>query len=115
MYHLSASPGLNEKGTPAVQHERSLTGALMVYRLYDTGVPVRFKDLSIALLCTDVEKEKLLDLSGRTCYYVPNRHSDDVHGKVDGYRCLLVVDSAQNVDPGLDWWMTTVSITDNSL
>ncbi len=120
-----AFPGINTRSTPAVDVRRGLTGVAQIHTLRDTatGKIVQFKDLTLRFVATLEEHEALKALNGERCYYVPHMHDDDgadirhdsqATPEVQGYPVVAVIVEDPPLDAGLQYFLVTMQLTDNS-
>lgn len=118
-----AFPGINTKQTPAVDVRRGLTGVAQIHTLRDavTHKIVQFKDVTLRFVATPEEHAALLALNGERCYYVPHEHDDagtdithDALAQTQGYPVVAVIVEDPPLDAGLQYFLVTMQLTDNS-
>ena len=101
--------GLEKVYEPAMVTERSLTGALHIHRVMESGSPLVFSGYQYTLFLTMAEKDQIaLDL-GRVVYFMPHwRDEGDA-----GYRSVMLFKSmmnVKNIDPMLQYWIATIQL-----
>jgi hypothetical protein len=102
---------------------RGLTGVAQIHTLRDTVTHkiVQFKDLTLRFVATPEEHEALKALNGERCYYVPHEHDDagtdirhDALAQAQGYPVVAVIAEDPPLDAGLQYFLVTMQLTDNS-
>ncbi len=101
--------------------ERGVTGKLFTHRLMDTqGDPLSFNADAMTLMCTNAEKNAILTLMGKACYYIPLSHSaagDTAGHATDRINIVLAIKAGgvQNIDPACTYWKVGIEINDNEV
>jgi hypothetical protein len=115
-------PGINPKTAPAVEIRRGLTGVAQVHALRDgSNKIVQFKDVAVRFIATPAEHVALLGLNGAKCYYVPHEHDDagtniklTAAAAAQGYPVILVITEDPPLDAGMQYFLITAQLTDDS-
>lgn len=103
--------GLERVYEPMMAFERSLTGAMHVHRILESGsakVPVAFR---YRLFLTRAEKDLIAADLGRVVYFMP--HYRDEGAGYAPYRHVMLLSSmseVRNVNPMLDYYTAIISL-----